>query len=147
MPECQMNCENCKYEDCILPEDWRKKANQANWQKNNPDYFANYRAENQQLLREKGKAYYAQHKEERLARQKEHRSKPEVKAQRAAYDKKYRKAHPDTEREKRRRYRERHPEKIRERKRAYYEAHKEEINKKRREKYATRRSHENPAYC
>lgn len=139
LPECQLNCENCKHEDCVLPEDWRKKANQANWLKNNPDYFANYRKENRQLLREKGKDYYAQHRDERLTYQKEHRSKPEVKAQRAAYDKEYRKTHPEIEREKKRRYNERHRDKVLEQKKAYYEAHKDEINAKRRAQRAAKK--------
>lgn len=137
MPECQLNCSNCKFEDCILPVDWRKKAIQENWKKNNPDYFANYREKNRQLLREKSRHYYAQHKNERSVYQKEHRSKPEVKMQRAAYDKEYCKANPDKVRKKKRRYIERHSEKVKEWKRAYWAAHKDEINEKRRKKYAT----------
>lgn len=135
MPECQMNCLECKYKDCILPEEWRKKANQANWKKNNPDYFANYRTKKRQLLREKNKDYYAQHKNERLTYLKEHRTKPEIKAQRAAYEKEYRKANPEKARERKRRYNERHPEKVKAWKKTYYKTHKDEINAKRREQY------------
>ena len=56
-----------------------------------------------------------------MARLKEHRSKPEIKAKRAAYDKEYRKTHPEVVRRKRKKY---------------YEAHKNEINAKRRQQRA-----------
>ncbi len=154
MPECRMDCENCPYEDCILPYNWKAQARHNKWKQKNPDYFANYCKANAEKRREQGKIYYRENKEKITARQKKHRSKPEVKAQRAAYDVKYRKEHPDSEREKKRRYNERHAnkvkeykrayneknaEKIKERRKAYYEAHKEEIKAKQRQRYATQK--------
>ena len=121
MPECKLDCMNCPYIDCILPEDWRRRANMENWKKNNPTYYADYRENNRELLREKSKQYYSENREERLARLKEHRSKPEIKAKRAAYDKEYRKTHPEVVRRKRKKD---------------YEAHKNEINAKRRQQRA-----------
>lgn len=121
MPKCKFDCFNCQHGGCILPEDWRHKANMENWKKNNPNYFAEYREQNKELLREKGKKYYEEHREERLAALKLHRQKPEIKAQRAAYDKEYRKIHPEKERERQRRY---------------YESHKDEINARRRQQRA-----------
>lgn len=146
MPDCKMDCEHCPHDDCVLPEDWRIKANLENWKAENPTYYADYRENNRELLREKSKRYYAENREEILRRQKEHRSKPEIKAQRATYNKEYCKNNPDKIREKQHRYIERNRDKVRERKKAYYEAHKDEINAKRREKYASQKSNEGLTY-
>lgn len=124
-PKCELKCFECPYEDCILPENWLKKAYQEEWKKNNPTYFEEYRENNRELLREKGRKYYDENREEILARQKVRRAKPEVKAQRAEYDKRYRELHPEKEREKHHRY---------------YEKHKDEINAKKRERRALERT-------
>ncbi len=124
MPECRLDCTNCKYEDCILPEDWKRKAYQENFLHNNPNYFSEYRERNRELLREKGKSYYTKNKEKILAHQKQHRQNPKVKIQRALYDKQYRETHKEAEREKRKRY---------------YERHKDEINAKKRQKRAEKK--------
>lgn len=118
LPECGLNCSDCLYEDCILTENWEKKAYMDNFLRNNPDYFAKYRETHREELREKGKRYYAENAEKIRKRAKLHRQKPEVRAQRAAYDQAYRKAHPESE--------------IRRRKR-YYAAHRDEINARRRQ--------------
>lgn len=85
--------------------------------KKNPNYFAQYRENNRELLREKGKEYYANNKKKILERQKKHRQKPEVKAQRYLYDKHYRETHREAELAKKKRYREKHRDEINAKKR------------------------------
>ena len=105
---CDLNCDNCVHDDCILPE-WNNHKEYTNlWIKANKERFS-----------EINKKSYYKHREERLIKQKEYFSKPDVKQRRYEYDKKYRETHREQEREKYRRY---------------YERHKEEINQKKREK-------------
>ena len=114
LPECGLNCDCCPYPDCTLPDDWREK----------------------EINRIRNRRFYKNNREKLLEKQKERRSRPEVKAQRAEWDKQYRKKHPEKDREKQRRYREKHPEKVREITRAYYQKNKYTINAKRRAKRA-----------
>lgn len=131
MPECGLDCLNCPHPDCILPEDWRRKASQANWKKNNPNYFAEYRAKNRELLREKGAKYREEHREEILKRQRARRATPEGKSKRAESDKRYRESHRESERERNKRWREENPEK--------YRAQLDKYNKLRRERRAAQK--------
>ncbi len=119
MPPCRLDCENCPNEDCVLPTDWKRKAWQARWVANNPDYHSHYREKHREEIRAADRVYYAKHREKILQRQKEHRQRPEVQAARSAYDKAYRIAH---------------PEKAKARKRRYLETHRDKINARRREK-------------
>ncbi len=116
---CNLDCFNCTYTDCILPENFKKQYYYKRFCENNPDYFALYRQNNRELLRKKSKIYYENNKDAILKRQKLHRSKPDVKQSRKEYDAKYRKEHPEATKEKQRRY---------------YEKHKDEINAKKRAK-------------
>lgn len=117
MPECRLECQNCKHDDCILPEDWKQRAWSQNWKKRNPGYYAEYREKNRALLREKGRKYYAENSEKIKTRRNARRQDPEVKRKRAEYDREYRKKHPEKEREKHKRYREKHRDEINARKR------------------------------
>lgn len=131
-PECQFRCDACPYPDCILPADWKRRAYAEDFIKRNPDYFRQYRQEHSEELKAYNHQYYATHKEECREYQKEHRQKPEIKAQRAAYDKAYRQTPAGKESAKRR-------------KAKYYAAHREEINEKRREKRRNQKEqHSNP---
>ncbi len=120
-PECQFHCDDCPYPDCILPTDWRRRAYAEDFINRNPDYFRQYRLEHREELKAYNQQYYADHKEKRWEYQRAHRQKPEVKAQRAAYDKAYRQTAAGKESARRRRAK-------------YYAAHKDQINAKRREK-------------
>lgn len=109
LPECKFDCFNCPHEDCVLPDDWKEKA--------------------------LDKKYYEQNKSAIAQRRKAHRQKPEIKAARYEYDKRYRKEHPENVRKKQKKYRDLHPEKVREMKRAQWEKHKDEWNALRRRKH------------
>ncbi len=95
MPPCRLDCENCSNDDCVLPVDWKRKATQARWLANNPDYHSRYHEKHREEIRAADREYYAEHREKILQRQKEHRQRPEVQAARSAYDKAYRAAHRD----------------------------------------------------
>ena len=126
LPECNLQCEECRYPDCILPEDWLKRAYQDAFLKSHPDYFANYRETHREELREKGRAYHAANREKRLEWQHQYRQQPEVKRKKAAYDAAYRQTEAGKASSRRR-------------KEKYYAAHRDEINAKRRAKRAAER--------
>lgn len=105
---CDFDCKHCKYNDCVLPS----------WNNYN-EYMKLYKAQNHTKISLANKQYYEANKEQILAKQKIHRTKPEVKKARAEYDKYYR---------------ETHREQCREKTKRYYEKHKDEINAKKREK-------------
>lgn len=132
LPECGLQCFECRHEDCILPPDWLKKAHNEDFKKNHPDYFTQYRATHREERSAYGKRRYVANKETVLQQIREHRQKPEVKAQRAKYDAAYRKANPERDREKHKRY---------------YARHKDEINAKKRAKRAERRKNDEFERC
>lgn len=121
MPECGLNCTSCPHSDCILPENWMKRAQFLSFCQKNPEYFKQYRQQNKDRISAYNRAWYQKNKIEKQTKQKAHRSDPQVKKQRAEYDRHYRKEHIDADREEHRRY---------------YQRHKEEINARKREKRA-----------
>lgn len=80
---CDKDCFNCKYEDCLLPENWLKRAYQ--------------------------KKYYDTHREAELARVKAYHESHPVETQ--EYQKKYYETHKEETKSKVRRWREANPEK------------------------------------
>ncbi len=135
LPECGMECFNCPHEDCILPENWLQQSYMADYLRKNPDYFAKYREAHREELREKYRLYYAENKVDVLRRQQERRQKPEVKAQRAAYNKSYRKAHPESAKRKKRKYIDAHRDRVNANKRSYQQKHRDEINLRQKQHY------------
>lgn len=105
---CDEDCANCKYQDCILPL-WNDTT----------EYMRLYKKNHKKQISQINKKSYEKNKNKKLAKQKEHRAKPEVKKARAEYDKIYRETHREQERAKQKRY---------------YEKHKDEINAKKRAK-------------
>lgn len=104
---CDEDCANCKYEDCILPL-WN----------NTTEYMRLYKKNHKEQISASNKKSYEKNKLKKLAKQKEHRAKPEVKKARAEYDKIYRETHREQERAKYKRYYEKHKDEINARKRA-----------------------------
>lgn len=127
IPECQLNCANCPYPDCILPDNWDKNIAQTKWQRENPEYKKQYYEENKEHLIAAMNDYYAKNRDRICKQQRQYRQKPEVKAR-------------STERSKR--YRERNIEKIRAYKKAWYQKNKDAYNAQRREK--RRSARDNP---
>ena len=117
-PNCQLDCFNCPYPDCVLPLNWKKQQSHNNWCQNNPNYFAEYREKNREELRQKNKNYYKNNKDTILQKRKEHRAKPEIKEKRKEYDTKYRNSHKEQIKIKQQRYYEKHKDKINAKKRA-----------------------------
>ena len=76
---CDKNCENCKYDDCILPTWSNKKEYLALYRQKNIDkskkYFREYYQKNKKARLEYQKKYNKEHREELLAKQKEYRDK------------------------------------------------------------------------
>lgn len=100
-PECNLDCFNCKYDDCILSENWLAHARNKKW--------------------------YDSHRAEILERQKTRRQRPDVKIARKEYDKKYNLTHPESAQKRQKKYREAHPEKIKEISLQYRIANKEKL--------------------
>lgn len=92
-PECQFDCENCKYPDCILPLDWEKRMYAAKRKSEDPEYYARYYRNNREKLRAYGKRYYKENRDKVRAHQKEYYQQPEVKARRAERAKQYAQSH------------------------------------------------------
>lgn len=124
LPDCKLQCARCEKVDCDLPENW--------W---NIAYGKEYRENNRELLRKKGKAYYQEHKAEKLQRQKEYRSKPEVKARIREYNLEYDRTHPEIVKKRHIDYRRRHPEKVAAWKKTYAEKNAEAIKRRKHEYY------------
>lgn len=121
LPQCKFDCVNCPHKDCVVPENWYKQIYGQKYYAEHPDYFQTYRETHKAERANYNKMWYRKNRDSKLARQREHRSDPSVKKERAVYDKKWRKEHPELERAKRKRY---------------YEKHREEINARKREKRA-----------
>lgn len=117
-PPCNLDCLHCEYDDCTLPEDWLRQAQQQGWLEKNPNYHAEYRKKNRELLRIKNKIYYEENREWILEQRAERRADPEVKERRKRCDKIWRANNPD---------------KVKAIQKRYRGAHREEINAKRRE--------------
>lgn len=117
IPECRLDCEKCKYDDCILPDNWRVKARQEKWKKKNPNYSADYREKNREKLRRQNREHYAKNKELINARKREKRKDPEVKQRYVEYYRQYREANREKIRENQKRYRDQHGNKRQRRKR------------------------------
>lgn len=105
---CNLNCENCKFDDCILPE-----------YSNKTEYFRLYKKNHKEQIKQYNQKYYNNHKEEIRRKQIIHRAKPEIIEKRREYNKKYYELHKETE-------------KLRIKK--WKEEHRDEINARRREK-------------
>ena len=76
---CDKDCENCKYDDCILPTWNNKQEYDALYYQKNRDArierSKNWYQDNKQKRLDYCKKYHQEHREELLAKQKEYRDK------------------------------------------------------------------------
>lgn len=131
MPECRLDCENCKYDDCILPEDWRQKKIWAIYREKNKDIIKarqkKYYEEHKEELRAKKKRYYAEYRDKINEKMREKRMDPKAKQQKAEYDKQYYQMYKEKHKNQAKKYYEEHKDEIRVAQKRYYEEHKDEI--------------------
>ena len=119
-PPCGEDCENCPYDDCILPEDWQKKLFAAAKREKDPDYYKRYYRANEPRIRTYRTQYYKDNHSKIRAKQKAYYQRPEIKAQFA---------------ERSRKYAANHREEIRAYKKAWYEKNKAAISERRKEQW------------
>ena len=119
--QCNRDCFNCIFEDCIvnelLPEDL-KEINQ----RDREIRFIN-KDNKRKKIAERQRKYHEEHREEINESQR-----------------KYYAAHKDELNERRRKYREEHKEEILKRQRKYRAAHKDELNERRRKNYQRKKN-------
>lgn len=108
---CDLNCEACLYDDCILPT-WESKK----------EYDALYYQKNRMVKLQRVREWRVSHKDERKE-----------------YDSEYRKKHKKEIAAKRKEYEDRNREHIKAQRHKYYEEHKEEILAKQRQYNAKNR--------
>lgn len=87
LPQCKFDCVNCPHKDCVVPENWYKQIYGQKYYAEHPDYFQTYRETHKAERANYNKMWYRKNRDSKLARQREHRSNPSVKKERAVYDK------------------------------------------------------------
>lgn len=136
---CDMNCFNCRYEDCINDEDMSLEERQYS-----REYELSLKRENKITDTPKlGMQRYIHNRPDReayiKARNAEYEAKRKGRPDRVEYKKRQYQRHREEKLAYQKKYYENNKEEILARQKANYQANKEEINKKRREEYRRRK--------
>lgn len=134
---CDRNCENCTYDDCMLPT-WENKQEYdiLYYQKNREVKIQRSRewyVNNIERAKERSKKYNEEHREKVSANKKKYQA--ENKERLCTQKKKYYQEHKDKILKQQRQYRIDNRERIKSQKKSYYEQNKEVILAKQKEKY------------